>query len=212
MDELRGTERETKIERSNYISEEYLNPIVWNSYLCQIQYIRSLMQNGSIIEIGMGGGIINAVLRKLGYSANTMDVNEHLKPDFVASISSDFSGFGKTFDCVLCAEVLEHIPFELFEKCLGNISSLSNKYAVITLPDCRYRNKLKIQYNNRTVTRYLWKRNNKIFSGHCWELNYREEMSIMNISTVIKKHFSIIKQGIEEATPYHYYWLLEKRQ
>lgn len=62
-----------------------------------------------------------------------MDLDPRLAPDIVADVAR--LGFAdETFDCVLAAQVLEHIPFEEFKTALCELARVTRRYVVITLP------------------------------------------------------------------------------
>lgn len=52
----------------------------------------------------------------MGLNVMTADIDPSLDPDFICSVTDLSKTFKpNSFDCILCAEVLEHIPFEYFE-------------------------------------------------------------------------------------------------
>ena len=95
----------------------------------------------SVLEIGIGDKIVKNCLKESVDNYMTMDINQKLNPDILSDLRNFHSEIKEKFDCVICSEVLEHIPFEDIEKNLSNIFSYLKKdgKAVLTLPHRRAR-------------------------------------------------------------------------
>ena len=50
--------------------------------------------------------------------------SQKLKPDFVCSVTNLSEVLKSKYDVVLCAQVLEHLPFSEFEKSLNEIKKV----------------------------------------------------------------------------------------
>ncbi|NOY35618.1 MAG: class I SAM-dependent methyltransferase, partial [bacterium] len=109
--------------------ENYDHKARWLSYYYQI---REIKKGEKVLEIGIGNGTVADYLRKRS-SIVTMDIDKELNPDIVGDVLN-IPFENKEFDVVLCAEVLEHLPFEYFEKALKEIRRVG-KRAIISLPD-----------------------------------------------------------------------------
>ena len=107
----------------------------WLSHLEQINAV-SRLRPTSILEVGCGNGLVSWALKKRGFPVQTVDINPSLEPDFVGNVVDlpQVVG-GRTYDLVLCAEVLEHLPFDLFPSALHALAACTQRYAVLTLPD-----------------------------------------------------------------------------
>ncbi len=121
-----------QVPKDHYFKLSYDSKPRWISYWYQIaETIKSKPK--SVLEIGIGNGTVSDYLKKLGIKVTTCDFDKNLKPDVVADVRK--LPFRKSsFDLVLCAEVLEHIPFNDFKKGLSEIYRVSVNRAVITLP------------------------------------------------------------------------------
>lgn len=154
---------------------------------------------------------MNVVLRKIGLDAETLDINNNLNPHYVGDISNEKYIPPKVYDCVLCAEVLEHIPFDRFGSCLKNLYRTTNRYAVITLPNClskKYEFGIMINHHYREVG--LGKKKNKIAPMHFWELNSDAYCTYKEVAKYLNRFFSIKEEGMIIQNRYHYYYILEK--
>jgi ubiquinone/menaquinone biosynthesis C-methylase UbiE len=102
----------------------------------------------TILDIGAGDGLISNVLRKSGYEPVALDISYHGlksigKGKLVQGTANDLPFSSNSFDCIVAGEVLEHLPEDLYDLALKEISRVSKKYVVITVP---YREKLEVNH------------------------------------------------------------------
>ena len=108
---------EKQVDKEHYFSEKYLTKERFLSYYYQVKPILELKPK-TILEIGKGNGIVSNTLKQAGFKVTTADIAEDLKPDKICSIDELSKCFKEnSFDLVLCCEVLEHLPFNMFDKC-----------------------------------------------------------------------------------------------
>lgn len=88
---------------------------------------------GSVLEIGPGSGHTTWLLRSWGYSVTTLDFEPANRPTVVGTVT-DLPFADGSFDTVLAAEVLEHLPFEQFDRCLSELARVARKSVVVSLP------------------------------------------------------------------------------
>lgn len=123
-----------QVDKSVYFSPKYLSPARLTCYSYQFREIVALMP-GSILEIGIGSGLLSFLLRKAGFNLTTVDFDKALEPDIVASVT-DIPLPDNSVDVVACFQVLEHLPFEMFSTALGEMRRITRKHIIISLPDC----------------------------------------------------------------------------
>jgi len=131
----RTDEEEATLPLAAYFGDGYFSHEQWASMLAQVKAVRRLEGVSSVLEVGPGNGFVAAILRRCALRVTTVDVNPMLEPDFTASVvelSRHLPARG--FDAVLCAEVLEHLPFSQLPEALYNIAAVARRWAVITLP------------------------------------------------------------------------------
>ncbi len=104
----------------------------WISYWHQIDEVLKL-QPRTVLEIGIGNKMVSDYLRKQGIEVKTLDIDEDLKPDFIASVIN-MPLANDSFDVILCAEILEHLPFKDFKKALLELKRVTKRYTVLSLP------------------------------------------------------------------------------
>ncbi|MCD6415685.1 MAG: class I SAM-dependent methyltransferase [Planctomycetes bacterium] len=124
-----------QVDRSLYVSPGYINPGRFASYAYQIREVLEL-QPESVLEVGIGNGLVSYMLRKAGIDVTTLDFDESLEPNVVASVT-DMPVPDNSFDVVACFEVLEHIPYGMVPSALSEIHRVCAKHALLSLPDAR---------------------------------------------------------------------------
>jgi ubiquinone/menaquinone biosynthesis C-methylase UbiE len=100
----------------------------------------SLIPSGvkTILEVGCGSGEILNQLHLNGYDCTGIDKNKEVltkvkcKNKVMNSTHLDFKD--KSFDIIICCEVLEHLDLVAFSKTLAEIQRVSKKFILITTP------------------------------------------------------------------------------
>lgn len=201
---------ESNLDRAIYFSDGYFSPKQWMSFRSQIEGVR-ICNPHTVLEIGVGSGFVTTILRKCGYSVTTIDINPGLEPDYVGSITELNNIFSdKSFDVVLCAEVMEHLPFSLFETCINNIAKVSRSGAVVTLPSAM-RQIISIYGHipKKDISLYWALGKRKIPREHHWEVDNSKQTELKNISKIMQKYFLINETKRVEGNPYHMRFLLK---
>ena len=199
------------------VKEHYLGGYVardrWMNYFVQLRMVVDLKPE-TVLEIGVGNRVVCDTLGKLGVKVTTLDVAEDLKPDIVASVTQ-MPLADKSFDTVLAAEVLEHIPWEEFPQAMREIHRVSKRYVVITLPHSGYTFsfswKVPLLPSQRWIFKipHFWKKH--VFSGeHYWEMG-KSGFPVRRIKKLLRNSsFKILKSKTDPEDPAHWAFLLEK--
>jgi len=169
-----------------------------------------------VLEVGIGNGIVCDALGNLGFSVTTLDIDPALRPTVVGSVTK-MPFPAASFDFLLVAEVLEHLPFEDFSRALSEIHRVTARYAYVTLPHagavfldvCELPLLPHLQLFFKLP--FFWSRH--VFNGeHYWELGKRG-YSVRRIRReILRAGFHIVKSGIYSQDPAHYYFLLTKHE
>jgi SAM-dependent methyltransferase len=197
-----------------YRQSVYMTKDRWVSYFWQTRLLQSSVPQGKILEVGVGNGLMGEYLRASGYQVDSVDIDASLKPTFVGSVA-DLGFLGaETYDAVLCAEVLEHLPFEQFLPSLRGLRRVTKKYVVLSLPYWGYtfggRIRLPI-FGQATCKFKLSGFKTHVFNGqHHWEIGKRGYPLRLIKKTVRESGFRIASHFWDLDDPYHYYFLLEK--
>jgi len=112
-----------------------VSPERWASYGRQLQELLG-GGPGRILEIGIGPGIVGAVLKHLGADYESLDCDAALRPNHVAALPRLPFADG-AYDLVAAFEVLEHLPYLLFLPSLREMARVARKRVVFSLPDAR---------------------------------------------------------------------------
>jgi len=213
--------KQSQFEREQNYFLEKLDFLNWYRYFFILKEIIRLKPQ-RILEIGEGSGIVRRTIEPVAKNYETMDINENLKPTHLNDIRNFIAELKEKFDCIIAADILEHIPFDDFEKSLKNIFNYlkDGGYALITIPHRAsyfllmtptYQPKvIRIPtgfcspgaFYRRFIKRKIW-----IDPDHEWEIGDGKH-TIKDIEKIMKNvGFKIEKR---EKLLYVDFWVLEK--
>jgi SAM-dependent methyltransferase len=93
----------------------------------------------TIVDVGSGDGRITNLLRRAGYDPVACDIShgalKRIQNTRRVQASVDHLPFlSFSFDLVIASELIEHIPDHIFPSSLKELSKISKKYILITVP------------------------------------------------------------------------------
>lgn len=203
-----------QVEADHYFDRSYDTVKRFASYWHQID-LTLRHRPRTVLEIGVGNGFVSGYLRRAGLAVTALDLDSALGPNVVAALP-ELPFADRSFDTVLCYEVLEHLPFERFGPCLAEIARVARANVAVSLPD--YERCLKID----SMLSKLWSVHfvvnvPRLFAPrhpphreHHWEIGkkgYRQrrilrEMVAAGLS--IRRHYRALE------APYHHFFDLAK--
>lgn len=190
----------------------YIHLDRWVSYWHQIDESLDL-EIKQVLEIGIGNKVVSDSLEKEGIEVQTMDIDKELKPNIAGSAENILLKNGSV-DLILCAEVLEHLPFKKFEQCLGELKRVTKKYVVLSLPHfgppVKISFKIPFLKEIKIAFKIPWPISHKLGGPHYWEIGKRGYSS-RKIRKKIKKYFRIKKEFIPFENQYHHFYILCKK-
>jgi len=203
-----------QVDKNHYDFQRYSHEGRWASYFFQLKEVLALKPR-NILEIGCGDKVFsNFIKNNTKVSYTSVDVAEDLGPDIVAS-ASDLPCADSSFDVVCAFEVLEHIPFEKFEKCLLEMGRVSNKYVCISLPhfgpSVEFLLKIPFIKRIRVAFKIPYYPVHTFNGEHYWEIGKRG-YSVNKIKSILKKFFLVKKEFVPFANQYHHFYILEKKE
>lgn len=152
-----------------------------------------------------------------GVKHTCIDIAATSNPDFVGSVL-EMPFRDAEFGCVLCCEVLEHIPFADFAAAPSEIRRVSKDLVIISLPDKRRRFGL-----GACLFRYGWRKlefnferasakTERLATRHYWEIGHTDEASGKNVVKAIRSvGFKIEKMYRLEKHQWHSFFILRRR-
>ena len=200
-----------EISKEKYDFSKYNHRSRWMSYWHQIDEVLRLKPD-SVLEIGIGDKTVVNFLKSQGVNITTLDINKDLKPDVIGSVLT-MPFRDSSFDVVLCAEVLEHLPFEKFEEGLKELKRVSRKNLVLSLPhfgrSLKFSFKIPLIKEKRIACRLAFPIKHVFNGEHYWEIG-KKGYPPDKIRKIIKKYFQIKKEFIPFENQYHHFFILEK--
>lgn len=167
---------------------------------------------GSVLEIGPGNGHTTWLMRQWGMDVTTLDLDPALNPDLVGDVIA-IPCSDDSYDCVLAAEVLEHLPWEEFGPALQELRRVSRNRVVLTLPAPFLGLSLLGQFTNLgSHGLHLgvphWKRHR--FDGqHYWEVGKRGTERRVVRRVIREQGFTILREFRPAPSLYCLFFILQ---
>ena len=204
-----------QVNRDHYFTENYLSKARFISLYGQTNYCLKHHTIGNILEIGPGPGLFSTIMKHLGYDVTTIDFDKSMKVD-IAGRLPNLPIKSEVFDTVCAFEVLEHIPFDLFNICLSEMARVSKSFVIISVPDVKKLNpKLKLYIDVKLGN---WKYQKNIFrtgqikltnpKEHYWELGINDITDDKIIDKAKKVKLNIISNDLVE--PWFHFFVFQK--
>jgi ubiquinone/menaquinone biosynthesis C-methylase UbiE len=202
-----------QVNKTHYDFFKYSHTDRWVSYYHQLHEVLKLDPE-SVLEVGVGDKVFGSFLMnntKINYTS--VDIAEDLDPDVVGSvISLPFEN--NSFDMVCAFEVLEHLTYENFLKSLSEMSRVSRKCVIISLPHFGPRlqlyMKLPLVPELRLSYKVPYHKRHEFNGEHYWEIG-KKGSSLSKVKRDIKKYFKISKEFVPFESQYHHFFVLEKK-
>jgi 2-polyprenyl-3-methyl-5-hydroxy-6-metoxy-1,4-benzoquinol methylase len=207
------------------LSQDYylnqLDFVNWFRFFFLVKDVLRLRSN-SVLEVGVGSGVVRSCLMPHVEKYQVLDINKNLKPDYPVDVRTQLPQLHSNFDCIIAADVLEHMPFPDMAKVLINFYGYLNDDGrlLVTIPH-RRSNFLFMSpwYVPRVITvptgflsfgafyRRFIKRKIWIDPSHCWEIG-DGRIKIYDV----EKAFIVAGFKIESFQKLIYvdYWILKK--
>lgn len=196
----------------DYFASDYEDKNRWMSYWHQIKEVSDFCPENVLI-IGKGSGLVSEYLKLSGIKTVTIDIDESLNPDVVASVLKvPFPD--NEFDVVLCAQVLEHLPYDDFPQALSEIKRVAKVGAVVSLPHFGPAIRFLFKFPFLPEIKFMIKLpypKKHIFKGeHYWEIG-KKDYSLKKIKNDIERcGFKIAKDYVIFENPLHHFFILKK--
>lgn len=201
-----------QVDASYYNFSDYVSSEQFLSYYNQLKLIYEINPS-SMLEIGVGGNILENLLpRNIKYTG--YDYDKNLYPTVQGNVEH-LPFKDRAFELVTAFEVLEHLPFEKFENILREISRISKRHVIISLPYANYKFQISIYLPGIHKLELLFlipkfNRKHKFDGIHYWEIG-KMGFSKRHIQKKIENVFDIKNSLVSRDFTYHSFYMLEKR-
>jgi len=190
------------IPQSLYWSTRYLSPKRFSSIGYQWKSAIELNKQ-KYLEIGVGNGILTQLLIAREKIVTTIDLNFNLYPDIVGELPV-LPFYDKSFEVSLCYEVLEHLPFDLFEQSLLDIARVTTDYVIISIPDATHTYKGLSGKIKKIIKKNTYQK--KPYE-HYWEIGFFGINSDVIISKAKSCGFVLTKRFRNPLYLYHHFFV-----
>lgn len=205
----------TQVLSTHYGFQNYESPERFTSYYYQVHAVLELAPQ-SLLEVGIGSGILAAFLRKQGIEALSVDLDPALRPSIGGSVlqlplQSD------SIDVTAAFQVLEHLPYSNFANAVAELARVARKGVVLSLPE----------FGNAAITisipfvrklRFAWRalgiwHPRHHFDGeHYWEINKRGYRLREVVQIMTDHQLALVDTWRNPYNPYHRFFVLRKDQ
>ena len=201
-----------QVDKTAYRFEKYTGLDRWSSYHCQLREILALGP-ASMLEIGVGDGVVqNYIKSQTPIAYTSLDVADDLGADVMGDVRRLPFADG-SFDLVCAFEVLEHLPFEDFEKALGELMRVARTHVIVSLPHfgppVKFLLKLPFLSELRIAFKIPYPKTHVFNGQHYWEIGKRGYPA-RRIRAVFLHHGTLLKEFVPFENQYHRFFVLKK--
>ncbi len=204
-----------QVDKSHYEGKAYRSGERWISYWYQLAMVRRAKPE-TVLEVGVGEGIVARELRNTNVAVTTIDIAEDLQPDVVGSIVA-LPFLDNAYDVVLAAEILEHITFEDVPQALREIARVARTHAVIAVPhpgwvfSIIYKLPLLPRISLMAQIPFFWKEH--VFNGeHYWELGKKGYSTAKFVSLAHEAGLQLVSYEKYADDPGHRFFLFSSKK
>jgi predicted SAM-dependent methyltransferase len=202
-----------QVNALHYQFARYMDKARWMSLWHQVAEI-SFCNPCMVLEVGVGSGILGAILKNQDIYYKSVDIDPDLKPDVVALVTH-LPIRDASFDVVVCFQVLEHLPYETFQMALKELARVARTKIMISLPDARNLWCYSFYVPAYGAVRFAIPKpslrpQKHVFDGeHFWEigkLGYPLKKVLADFSAC---HLTLEKMYRVQENPYHHFFILK---
>ena len=200
-----------QVDKSHYTFGKYAFEGRFVSYFWQLREVLELKPK-TVLEVGVGDGVFGAFLKtNTPVSYTSVDVAEDLHPDVLGSILElPFSD--KSYDVTCAFEVLEHLPFENFDKAVSELARVARTHVVISIPHfgpmISFSLKIPFLPQVRVAFKIPFARQHVFNGQHYWELG-KKGYSPSLIRQKLSAHGRIMGDFVPFGNSYHHFFVIE---
>lgn len=199
-----------QVDKSNYRFSSYSFEGRFVSYYWQLNEVLSL-EPTSVLEIGVGDRVFgNFIKGNTTVSYTSVDIAEDLHPDVVGSIL-ELPFADKSFDVTCAFEVLEHLPFEQFDRAVAELCRVARTHVVISIPHfgpmLSFSLKIPFLPHLRVAFKIPFPKKHVFNGQHYWEAGKRG-YPISLIRSKLSTYGKLVHDFVPFESPYHHFFIL----
>lgn len=200
----------SQVDKSNYRFDKYAFEGRFVSYYWQLKEVLALNPH-SVLEVGVGDRVCGNFIKSNTVATYTsIDTAEDLHPDVVGSVL-ELPFADKSFDVACAFEVLEHLPFEQFERALTELCRVARTHVVISLPHfgpmLSFSLKIPFLPQIRIALKIPFPKGHVFNGQHYWEIGKRG-YPVSLIRRELTAYGDIVRDFVPFGSPYHHFFVL----
>lgn len=202
---------ESQVDKSHYSFSRYGFEGRFVSYFWQLKKVLDLKPT-SVLEVGVGDKVFGNFLKdNTSVAYTSLDIADDLKPDVLGSILQ-IPFADKSYDVACAFEVLEHLPFEQFDKAVSELARVARRNVVVSVPHfgpmLSFSLKIPFIPQLQLALKIPYPRRHLFNGEHYWELG-KKGYPVGIIRQKLSVHGQIIKDFIPFGNPYHHFFVLK---
>lgn len=200
-----------QVDKSHYSCGAYGFEGRFVSYYWQLREVLS-RQPASVLEVGVGDKVFgNFIKHNTRVTYTSVDIAGDLHPDHIGSITA-IPLPDKSVDIACAFEVLEHIPFEEFDRAMAELVRVARRYIVVSVPHfgpmLSFSIKIPLLPYIHLACKIPYPKEHRFNGQHYWEIGKRGYPTSL-IRQKLSRHGKIVSDFIPCNSAYHHFFVLE---
>jgi len=200
-----------QVDKSHYDFSRYAFEGRFVSYYHQLREVLALHPR-SVLEVGVGDRVFGDFIKNnTGIAYTSVDFAADLRPDVVGSVLA-LPFPDKSYDVVCAFEVLEHLPFEQFDKAVSELARVARTHVLISVPHFGPMLSLSLKIPFIPHLQFAFKIpfvKKHVFNGqHYWELGKKGYPASL-VRQKLSRHGRIVRDFVPSGSAYHHFFVLE---
>jgi SAM-dependent methyltransferase len=202
-----------QVDKAHYRFEKYAFEGRFVSYYWQLK--ETLAHNpSSVLEVGVGDRVFGDFLKNnTAVLYTSVDIAEDLHPDVVGSVLA-LPFEDKSFDVACAFEVLEHLPFEDFDRALTELVRVARTHVVISIPHfgpmLSFSCKIPFLPHVRFALKLPYPKTHVFNGQHYWEIG-KKGYPLSRIRRALAEHGRIVADFVPFGSDYHHFFVLKPK-
>lgn len=201
-----------QVDKNHYSFGSYAHPDRFASYFYQLREIHNVSPK-TVLEVGVGDAVIGNYIRdNTDIVYTSIDVAADVNPTVIGSVL-EMPFEDKTFDVVCAFEVLEHIPFESFEKAISEMARTARTHVMVSVPHfgppLKFLLKIPFVRELRCALKIPYHPTHVWNGQHYWEIG-KKGYSAKAIREIMSKYGTLVSEYVPFENQYHHFFILKK--